>query len=469
MSEGKSKEETEETWTLMRNPPIELGRNVSFYFLKEEFFMKKTLVSALTTALVVGAASTTFAAANPFSDVPADHWAYDAVSQLAADGVIEGYGDTTFRGNQNITRYEMAQMIAKAMAKSDVSAADKALIDKLAAEFSDELNNLGVRVSNLERNADMVTGTGKAEYTYYSHRDKDANKKTNDDQLLFRLEPSAEVNSHWHVNARLDASTDLAKDSADVNREHGTDSIQDTDVTLKRVWAQGNYGNFQVKLGKFAQIDNDSIFDTSFSGAEVQFGNKVTFTAGAGRQNMDKDSDFTQKFTVGNEKTANYQYAGLGYADGKFVGGVDYHHLNADSFQYAKEDGTKQANEDNANIWLAKAAYRFDKTNALNGFYANNTSADDFDKAWSAQYSYKGAEAQNKGTWGAWAAYRYLGQNTDLFSTFDVILAGQKGWEVGANYAPFKNIVATLRYGNGKDLATDNDIENLFGRVEVFF
>ena len=74
--------------------------------------MKKTLVSALTTALVVGAASTTFAAANPFSDVPADHWAYDAVTQLAADGVIEGYGDTTFRGNQNITRYEMAQMVA---------------------------------------------------------------------------------------------------------------------------------------------------------------------------------------------------------------------------------------------------------------------------------------------------------------------------------------------------------------------
>ena len=430
--------------------------------------MKKTLVSALTTALVVGAASTTFAAANPFSDVPADHWAYDAVSQLAADGVIEGYGDTTFRGNQNITRYEMAQMIAKAMAKSDVSAADKALIDKLAAEFSDELNNLGVRVSNLERNADMVKWNGKAEYTYYSHRDKDANKKTNDDQLLFRLEPSAEVNNHWHVNARLDASTDLAKDNADVNREHGTDSIQDTDVTLKRVWAQGNYGNFQVKLGKFAQIDNDSIFDTSFSGAEVQFGNKVTFTAGAGRQNMDYDSDFTQKFGR-TEDTANYQYAGLGYADGKFVGGVDYHHLNADSFQYAKEDGTMQANEDNANIWLAKAAYRFDKTNALNGFYANNTSADELDKAWSAQYSYKGAEAENKGTWGAWAAYRYLGQNTDLFSTFDVILAGQKGWEVGANYAPFKNVVATLRYGNGKDLLNDHDIENLFGRVEVFF
>ncbi|WP_302489575.1 S-layer homology domain-containing protein [uncultured Mitsuokella sp.] len=438
--------------------------------------MKKTLVSALTTALVVGAASTTFAAANPFSDVPADHWAYDAVSQLAADGVIEGYGDTTFRGNQNITRYEMAQMIAKAMAKTDVSAADKALIDKLAAEFSDELNNLGVRVSNLERNADMVKWNGKARYTYWSHRNKDEHSKSNDDQLLFRLEPTAEVNANWHVKARLDASTDLAKDS-DGDKHGGS---QDADVTLKRIWAQGNYDNFQVKLGKFAPIDSDSIFDTEYSGAEVQFGNKVTFTAGAGR--LDTDDYVTThevgtgvmgpkgeiKANVVDDDAANYQYAGLGYADGKFVGGVDYHHLNADDFAYEKKNAAAQK-EDNANIWLVKAAYRFDKTSALNGFYANNTSADDLDKAWSAEYDYKGAQPANKGSWGMWAAYRYLGDNTALFSTYDALLAGQKGWEVGTNYTPFKNVIATLRYGNGKDISTDKKIENLFGRVEFLF
>ena len=177
--------------------------------------MKKTLVSALTTALVIGAASTTFAAANPFSDVPADHWAYDAVTQLAADGVIEGYGDTTFRGQQNITRYEMAQMIAKAMARTDVSASDKALIDKLVAEFSDELNNLGVRVSNLERNADNVKWNGQARYRYWSQRDEQkdgSTKKQNKDQLNFRLEPSAEVNNNWHVKARIDAFTNPSKD-----------------------------------------------------------------------------------------------------------------------------------------------------------------------------------------------------------------------------------------------------------------
>ncbi|MCI6753259.1 MAG: S-layer homology domain-containing protein, partial [Selenomonas bovis] len=152
--------------------------------------MKKTLVSALTTALVVGAASTTFAAANPFSDVPTDHWAYDAVAQLAADGVIEGYGDTTFQGDKNITRYEMAQMVAKAMAKKDVSAADKAMIDKLAAEFSDELNNLGVRVANLEKNADKVKWNGELRYTYHN----DQQEKSNDDErthkLKFRLDPT---------------------------------------------------------------------------------------------------------------------------------------------------------------------------------------------------------------------------------------------------------------------------------------
>ena len=113
---------------------------------------KKHLAAAVLAATVVSASSSAFAASNPFSDVPQGHWAYDAVAQLAQDGVIDGYGDSTFQGDKNITRYEMAQMVAKAMAKKDVSAADKAAIDKLAAEFADELNNLGVRVANLEKN-----------------------------------------------------------------------------------------------------------------------------------------------------------------------------------------------------------------------------------------------------------------------------------------------------------------------------
>ena len=110
--------------------------------------MKKT-TAALAAALVVGASSTTFAAANPFSDVPA------SVAKLAAAGVVEGYGDGTYRGDRNISRYEMAQMVAKAMAKNP-SGANKAELDRLAAEFRDELDALGVRVAELEKYADKV-------------------------------------------------------------------------------------------------------------------------------------------------------------------------------------------------------------------------------------------------------------------------------------------------------------------------
>ena len=420
--------------------------------------MKKTLVSALTTALVVGAASTTFAAANPFSDVPADHWAYDAVSQLAADGVIEGYGDTTFRGNQNITRYEMAQMIAKAMAKTDVSAADKALIDKLAAEFSDELNNLGVRVSNLERNADMVKWNGMARYTYtqdkYEYQGQKDKEKT--DKLLLRLEPSAEVNSHWHVKARLEAKTDLKTDEGD-----------NGNVSLKRVWAQGDYNNFQVKLGKFGStINNTLVFDNPYSGAAVTFGKDLKATLEAGRVGSGELSD-----TLGDviDKTASYQGVGLAYDNGsKLTGRAGYQH-----FDWNVDD----VDNDDAGIWSVGANYRFDKNVAFDASYAksNRSLTDDEeddgqDKSYAFELNYKGAQKQNVGTWGMWVAYRYLGALTSVKSTYDGIHEGYKGWEVGANYTPFKNVVGTLRYGDTKNLYNNDWKDKIFfGRVEVFF
>ena len=438
--------------------------------------MKKTLVSALTTALVVGAASTTFAAANPFSDVPADHWAYDAVSQLAADGVIEGYGDTTFRGNQNITRYEMAQMIAKAMAKTDVSAADKALIDKLAAEFSDELNNLGVRVSNLERNADKVKWNGMARYTYtqdkYEYKDKDIKEK--DNKLLLRLEPSAEVNQNWHVKARLEAQTDLKSDTGD----------DSGNVSLKRIWAQGDYSNYSVKLGKLpSTINNTLIFDNPFSGAAVTFGKDLKATLEAGRVGTGELSKtlngrvaygkFSKIDGFGIDKAASYQGIGLAYNNGsKLTGRAGYQHFDWNS---------KDVKNDDAGIWSVGANYRFDKNVAFDASYAKSNrdlkdigsavkGDDGQDKSYAFELDYKGAQKQNAGTWGAWVAYRYLGALTSVNPTYDGIHEGYKGWEIGMNYTPFQNVVGTLRYGDTKNLF-ENDLKDkvFFGRVEVFF
>jgi hypothetical protein len=410
--------------------------------------MKKTLVSALTAALVVGAASTTFAAANPFSDVPAGHWAYDAVAQLAQDGVIEGYGDNTFQGDKNITRYEMAQMVAKAMAKTNtgsVSSADKAMVDKLAAEFSDELNNLGVRVANLEKNADKVKWNGEMRNLAYSDREEGSHMK-NTYKTRFRLLPTAEVNNNWHVKAKLDANIHPNNDDT-------------AEAELKEVYAVGAYPNYTLKLGKmpyFSDADEGLIFDDAFSGAQVTFGKQVTATVSGGRYHM---SD-----------TADVASLDLGTKFGKLNLGAGYYYLKADNFKTA-EGYDKAKKEDKASILTGGARYTFDKNVALAGSYAENSKADAYNKSGNVEVDYKGADKANAGTWGAYLAYRHVGANVSLAPTYDTFydFNNAKGWEIGGTYAPFKNVMAWASYFDGKDLATDNNKNELFGRLSFFF
>ena len=88
----------------------------------------KKLLGLSTAAIIMSTAGVVSAASNPFSDVPADSWAYDAVATLSADGVIDGYPDGTYKGGNTMTRFEMAQIVARAMAKTDIDKADKALV-----------------------------------------------------------------------------------------------------------------------------------------------------------------------------------------------------------------------------------------------------------------------------------------------------------------------------------------------------
>jgi len=116
--------------------------------------MKKLLI-----ALVLVLALAIPALANPFVDVPLNHWAYDAVQSLAAKGVIIGYPDGTFGGNRALTRYEFAQAIARALGYMEqyvneaglATKDDIAMLEKLVQEFADELKNLGVTVEDLKK------------------------------------------------------------------------------------------------------------------------------------------------------------------------------------------------------------------------------------------------------------------------------------------------------------------------------
>lgn len=123
--------------------------------IKEARHMRKTLSTGLVVLLLLALTGSVFAAPasdfNAYSDVPAKHWAYDAVQKLTKAGIVEGYGDKTFRGDRTMTRYEMAQIVANAITKMDkADASNKALIEKLSKEFAAELKSLSARVAKLE-------------------------------------------------------------------------------------------------------------------------------------------------------------------------------------------------------------------------------------------------------------------------------------------------------------------------------
>ena len=430
--------------------------------------MKKTLVSALTTALVVGAASTTFAAANPFADVPADHWAYDAVAQLVQDGIINGYGNgSTYAGDQNMSRYEMAQIVAKAMAKSD--AADnnnKALIDKLAAEFSDELANLGVRVADLEAKTDNVKWEGFVRYDWNTtnfaqgeHRDREENV------LKLRLEPTMTINENWTAHARIDA--DFQKDDV-------SDNVK---KDISRAWTEGQYGKFNVKLGRFGTFSDAShglVMEDDVTGAEFTYAPSENWKVKATAARTAGLSDKIAK-SADDKNEATYWAVEANYANGKWDAGVGYHNVLA---THTYQDG------DNNSFRIADlgVGYAFDKNVKLTGDYAKGSSQNlkenAANNAYSIQLNYKGADAADAGSWGAYVAYRQLAPFATLVPTYDFKAGYEgfytlKGWEIGADYTFAKNIVATAKYFNGKDTGadrgTDDKATGVFTRVDFMF
>ena len=428
---------------------------------------KKTLVSAITAALVVGAASTTFAAANPFSDVPADSWAYDAVTTLAADGVIDGYPDGTYQGQNTMTRYEMAQIVARAMAKTDLEKADKALVDKLAAEFAEELDNLGVRVADLEKKSDNVKFGGELRYRYYDiDRDSKAGDETHN-KVLFRLEPKAYIgNSGWTANARLDYEMNL---STDENNEH---------VVVDRAYVEGPLFGATVTAGRTPVFTAQGLlFDDRISGGTVAFGSdEFKTTLAAGRYNPEH-SDYRTVVGVDNAKDITAEYYGVQFdytPNDKLALNAGYTGLvNLDAYvETAPNSGKYDHFSDDASFWYVGGKYAFDKNVAFVGEYAQNTEdwADDEDQAWTAELQYKGANAADAGSWGMYAGYRQIEAAASIAPTYDDIIgAGYKGAVVGASYVPAENILATIEYFDGEETVSGQDASKFFANVDFFF
>ena len=414
--------------------------------------MKKSLVLAMAMALGVTASAY---AANPFSDVPAGHWAYDSINKLAAAGVIEGYGDSTFGGDKLMTRYEMAQIVAKAMAKG-------ANVDKLAAEFADELDNLGVRVAALEKKADNVkiTGTIKASYSSYDG-DKlnvDGKKAPTNHQGRLRsdLWVKGDINDDWTYSAMFRNQQFFTNDQGNSGEEEGA---------FQRAYVNGRVAGLAVQAGRYNKIDitGGNIHDNRMDGVQVSYGKDVKLTAGYGKATG-------VDVVAGENKDVAYAELGakLGAVDA-FAG-------------YYKFDNLLKAADGDA-IWTVGLGFDLAKDLKLTGTYlrsdvdavtVDNVKYNDVDKdGYVVAMAYKGAKAAKAGSWGLNASYYDQGAGTVVAHTMDGIYfdEGFKGYSVGANYALAKNIVAGVTYYDleSKEAKGTPDAQTLWSQVVFSF
>ena len=439
--------------------------------------MKSKVLAALAATMAVGA--TCAFAANPFVDVPSDSWAYKSVVELADAGIIQGVDGQYFQGNRNITRYEAAEMVAKAMAHMDkASVEQRALINKLADEYADELNNLGVRVSALENRVGNVKLTGDARIRYIHQSEGDrvkdrtkqqvakdtdvVNKATkNDDSWSYRVR----VRANAQVNDRTKVTYGISSDNKTFS-DNGKASDEDNDIYTDLANVDYNFGgnNWNLLVGRYEYDMGNGhgygfLYGDTFDGAQLQYHNdKFAATAGYGKF---KVSDLAGTADQDGVKTGYGELDGF-FGGGRMAGSAVGVYYN----DYTVSGGTQNAKPGAERLgdgfrfddsWGAYASVNFGKWNALANYEKYNSSKDNDSninggndpEVWVGRLTYGAANFATPKSWDAWVEYL----NADngfadkdgnfIGSTYgwrnDSLLNNVKSWGAGIDYTFAKN------------------------------
>ena len=339
--------------------------------------MKKVLAIAAVAALTAGVSAY---AANPFSDVTPSDWAYQAVVDLSEQGVVEGYPDGTFKGERNITRYEMAQIIARMLAKEDqLNAEQRATLDKLAGEYADELANLGVRVSNLEKKVGNIYWSGDARMRY---QDKAVDAADGWNGRM-RINVKGQVNDSTYVQGRLTSNMDFKSNG-------------DNEVVFDQLFANHDFGKAAtVRLGRIPVAFGDQggwLYGDSYGvdGAEatIHAGDNVNLTAGYGRFN-----------------TSDYKTA-ITDADAFYARGAFDLNVAKVGVDYIKAVGEKNATDFAGNELIgANLVVPVSDFRVFGEYWKNTTYENGNDTAWNAGIGYGKLNLKKPGSFAIDVAY----------------------------------------------------------------
>lgn len=409
--------------------------------------MKKILAIAAVAALTAGVSAY---AANPFSDVSTSDWAYQAVSQLSDQGIVEGYPDGTFRGQRNITRYELAQIIARLMANEDqFNAEQRATIDKLAGEYADELDNLGVRVSNLEAKVGNISWSGDARMKWAQGYGDNGNAEDSYDGRM-RINAHAQVNDSTYVDGLLRTDMDF-KDYNDKGEKNSEDTY------MQRLYVHHDFGSHVgVNIGKYAEFFGQTgmFFDSDLKGAEMTYtaNDAFSLTAGYGRF-----SDWNNKWNsnLKDQKNTEYGYAQINGAAGRFAYSLDY---------------IKGADQSKVEVYGGGLTIGLtDKFDVFGDYFKNSDAQGDPD-AWTAGLGYGHQDDARVGSFRVSVARvdaeknAVLGGYTYDVSALDALqdkdVTGVKFWNAAADVTVAKNVRLHGEYDwnvDAKGVSTDYD------------
>ena len=419
--------------------------------------MKSKVLAALVATMAVGA--TCAFAANPFVDVPSDSWAYKSVVELADAGIIQGVDGQYFQGNRNITRYEAAEMVAKAMAHMDkASVEQRALINKLADEYADELNNLGVRVSALENRVGNVklTGDARIRYRYQSEGDKfkDADgkekvvndKQTNDNSWDYRVR----VRANAQVNDRTKVVYGISTNNVSFADNSTASDSKDNNIFTDRAYVDYNFGgnNWDLMVGRYEyDMGGDRgygfLYGDTFDGAQLKYSNdKFAATAGYGKFKegvMGGDNDVVES----HEATKT----GYGELEGFFGGGRAAG--SAIGVYYNDFSGNKSFNFDDA--WGAYGSLNLGKWNALANYekYNSENSKADDPEVWVGKITYNKANFATPKSWDAWV--EYLNADNGFADADGNFIGSTYGWRNGSLLNNVKSWGAGVDYTFAKN------------------
>ncbi|WP_440339801.1 S-layer homology domain-containing protein [Megasphaera sp.] len=430
--------------------------------------MKKKIVTSLTAMMAVGAACAF--AANPFVDVPTDSWAYKSVVELADAGIIQGVDGSYFQGERNITRYEAAEMVAKAMAHMDkASVEQRALINKLADEYADELNNLGVRVSALENRVGNVKLSGDARIRF-QHQDTSSEASTGykkDASWDYRVR----VRANAKVNDRTTVTYGISTDDinfADNGAASDNGNIFTDDAKVDYNFG-GDHWNLSVGRTDTYVLGGENAYGFQygdvFDRAELKYTNDhFAATAGYGKF---KAGDTVEDAAVEGNGLLGVK-TGYGELEGFFGGGRAAG--SAVGVYYNDFNGINGFKADD--LWGAYASLNFGKWNALANYEKINNDVTNDPEVWIGKLTYGSADSDARGSWDAWVEYinsdkgALLGGATNSWRD-DSVLDNVKSWGVGIDYTLAKNVILTAaqtfgtqtKHGNAADPDEFTDVE----------